>query len=252
MTKKNAPYSEEELKSIYKIICNFSYKNKKVVNSLTLTDSVNGNEGTVDDFINNAYLFYIDKCYKNYDRSKGELSTHVYSCVRKQLLVLIIQTKYSISYELARSYVNGYMRKDGNKESIEKFRSMFQNVKYINSCSSTVNIAPNKEGKDEEYDSKLVDDTEDFADTVYNSELMKTFNDCLDNYLYNYSYSSVDLKRERDIILSYLYNGGKGGGVTYQSLAEKYGISRQRIEQIIKRFYKYMRNNKKFRAAINI
>ena len=78
---------------IYKIICNFSYKNKKVVNSLALTDNVNGNEGTIDDFINNAYLFYIDKCYKNYDKNKGKLSTHIHNCIGKQLFILIIQTK---------------------------------------------------------------------------------------------------------------------------------------------------------------
>ena len=228
---------------IYKLILAYIYKNNYMLSKL---DSCGV---TVEDVANTAYIFCLDKYRQLYDSKKSRLSTFIYMLMKKFDSVFIAQTVYNVSLTTAR-YLSG-VQGDAVKHRTEKYRQIY-NATPIDSCSSTLNIGNEAEDDDaRSSDINLADEFSniDEAEQSYNDSLvLKTYNSVLDSYFSKrHPIDQVNNDRDRDIITNLIFNRDN---YTLQDFGEKYGLTRERVRQILAKFCTYAKNNTNLRKVL--
>lgn len=228
---------------IYKLILAYIYKNNYMLSKL---DSCGV---SVEDVANTAYIFCLDKYRQLYTPEKSKLSTYIYMLMEKYDSVFIAQTVYNVSLTTAR-YLSG-VQGDAVKHKTEKYRQIY-NATPIDSCSSTLNIGNEAEDDDaRSSDINLADDFSniDEAEQNYNSSLvLEAYNSTLESYLNKiHPLDQINNDRDRDIITNLIFNRDN---CTLQNFGDKYGLTRERVRQILASFCKYAKNNTNLRKVL--
>ena len=237
--KVNTQTFDEDLNTqVYKLIAKFVSESSYIKNSL-----VNVEDG-LNDLISYAYVHIMENYIPKYNESKGKLSTYVCTTMEYLSPVFINQVRYNTSFNTARAILN-------NKNS--KIRQVCQNIYNsvpIDTCSTEVEYSEDKE--DHKSDIDLADVDSDFTSKILDVDrdnyIVKTFNDCVESFVNKHCTVNTKWKTE-SIIRDYCLSTEKP---TYQEIADKYFTSRQRIEQIINKFRRYIKQNKKFRESISV
>lgn len=230
---------------IYKIIC------KYVSSSQYIKESLRSFNGELQEFIDIAYFVYIDKFYKNYDKDIAKITTHIYSCLDKHISTILREMKYSIDFNRSRNL--GKLDKENNEKSMQ-----ILNPSTIDTCSTTLDIDSNNDFNYEKELYSTIDLAEEDKNlnNILSQECEKAFYNILDYYLKNYKCKDENNKLKiRKIVLAYTFqhdedNPSYYGKITYNYLANKYGISRQRVEQFVNKFYNFVKYKTNFREML--
>ena len=239
---------------VFKIIGKYAFSNSYVVKNLANID--NG----IYEFINIAYLHFVEYYLDRYDESKGHLATYIYSTLSHLTHIFVCQVQYSVDFSTARTICNPRY-----KETSGLFKyNLYCNTKSLDSCISGINMKDNIDVNSSfdvkeniTYSSALADDNniDDFIDNEYNNYIVKLVLDCLDKYInYKYKFSASKYSYEeyknkmKDIILSYFFIDDDT--ITYQKFANKYSVSREQVRHYINDFKDYLKRDKNFRAYL--
>lgn len=228
---------------IYKLILAYIYKNNYMLSKL---ESCGVN---VEDVANTAYIFCLDKYHRLYKPEKSKLSTFIYMLMEKYDSVFIAQTVYNVSLTTAR-YLSG-VQGEAVKHRMDRYRQIYSAIP-IDSCSSTLDI-----GRDTESDDARSSDiglAEEFsnidkAEQNYNDSLiLEAYNSTLESYLSKrHPLDQVNNNRDRDIITNLIFNRDN---YTLQDFGDKYGLTRERVRQILASFCKYAKNDINLRKVL--
>lgn len=247
MDKKE--YTEDIKLQIYKVISKYATSHSNIYSILK--------EDELEDFISYAYTHYLDKLYSNFDSEKGALSTHIYACLDKLYPVYIQQAKKHVDFATARILAST----DSSRiASINSCKNLYS-TKSIDVCESAItssnpsidDLIPDSSLADEKSDPYyiLIENTSKYSsEQIKQTEIGKIFEDCLNRYINTHEYKNkYYIARDKYVIWNYTFR--EGSDVTYQSLADKWGgISRERVRQIINKFYHWVSKDKKLREAL--
>lgn len=193
-------------------------------------------EDFFDDFVLNSFnkIYTYSKGFKYFDESKGKLSTYIYTCLKKSFYVLIYQTRYNCSRNTAevisKNYVND--KKDNYRKALlcQNSNSIYADTKTLKSKNNEVNL-----------DSilNINNDTsfeEEFEDTeLYKNKVQQVF-DFLEKYKDTYKTSEKTIE-----ILKYWIDNIYDKKITQAAIAKTFGVSKQRINDIIFSFRKRLK-----------
>lgn len=249
---KKKEYTEDVKLQIYKIISKYAVSHSNIYSILKDDDELK-------DFISYAYTHYLDKLYSNFDPEKGALSTHIYACLDKLYPIYIQQAKKHVDFMTARVLTTN----DPSRATSTNSCKNLYFTKSIDTCESAIESSNPSVG-DFIPDSSLIDEKSDpyfivventskyDSEQIRQTEIGKIFEDCLNRYMNNDKHKNeYYIARDKDIIWSYTFR--EGSDVTYQSLADKWGgISRERVRQIIDKFYHWVSKDKKLREALKL
>lgn len=233
---------QDTMNDIYKLI--YSY----AVNSPILRQSFPGDE--IQNFVNTAFIYYIDNTYQSFDETKGKLSTHIYSSLDYLAPFLRNMAMYDTSQNLAKILSHTNKRTD---DTYKRVKYMTRFAKSIDCTNTTLysNCDGDEDNLNYKSDKALTDDGgileyENYAD---NEILYKIYKDCLDRWINKYPPERQDMLR--DIVNSRIFGNEEKDKLTLQVVADKYNLTRERIRQIQKGFINYAKKDKKLRAALD-
>lgn len=232
---------QDTMIDIYKLI--YSY----AINSPILKQSFPGDE--IQNFVNTAFIYYIDNTYQSFDETKGKLSTHIYSSLDYLAPFLRNMAIYNTSQTLAKIL----------SRTAKRTSDMYQKVDYMTKfarsidCTNTT-LYSNCDDEDNlsyKSDKALSDDggIPEYEDYVDNEIAYKTYKDCLDRWVNKYPPKRHDMLK--DIINSRIFGNEEKDKLTLQAIADKYNLTRERIRQIQRDFINYAKNDKELRAALD-
>lgn len=217
--------------------------------------------GTAEDFVQSAFLDYLEHGYQSFNPQKGKLSTHISMFINKQYTTILNQSLYNISYEEAK-YVER-VRSRAKASGEEDTSLLFIRVKSI--CSPVpVDINP-ANGSDDTDDSCSLLDYADLDESyeldpasIYlgsDDVIIESFQKQVDRYLARkpdwFKRDKYLMDREKDIITTYIFGARSchdkmADKVTLQDIADKYGVTRAWIGMITKSFKIWAKNDAGF------
>lgn len=250
--KKDVKYDEDVKLQIYNLICKFAYEKPQVTSILHSRDEIL-------DFINYAYVYYLEKLYPIYDSTKSALSTHVFTFLNKMYYLFITQAQQNVSLKDARRMAGGKSR---NKLATDYYNAIYKSSSLSTGLDGI--ICNELDGSTEDIvmsDYNMASDDSDpyeqmISTNVYETkeEMLQTyigqaFEDALNRYFDKRRIKKEARERDKDIIWRFTFK--MGDDTTLQSLGKLYGgLSRERIRQICERFYEWARQDKKFREEL--
>lgn len=226
---------EETMNSIYKLVCKFTYSHKGTIDNIGIEN--------IDDFINNAYIFYLEYCYPSYDSSKGEISTHIYSVLEKNLTNIIYATKYNISVYSVKNAL--HCRRDDVKSNFYKIYNSDSIDNYYDEDDED-NVKKHIDLQIETDENNIAT----FEDCDFDKYVKEQLNKCINKYISKRK-DKVNAEKTKNILLFYFFNKFGNKKVTFQSIADNYGVTKQCIEQMISRFNRFARKDNTFRKIFN-
>lgn len=232
---------QDTMIDIYKLI--YSY----AINSPILKQSFPGDE--IQNFVNTAFVYYIDNTYQSFDETKGKLSTHIYSSLDYLAPFLRNMAIYNTSQTLAKILSRTAKRTSDTYQKVDYMTKFTRSI----DCTNTT-LYSNCDDEDNlsyKSDKALSDDggIPEYEDYVDNEIAYKTYKDCLDRWINKYPPKKHDMLR--DIINSRIFGNEEKDRLTLQAIADKYNLTRERIRQIQKNFINYAKNDKELRAALD-
>lgn len=232
---------QDTMIDIYKLI--YSY----AINSPILKQSFPGDE--IQNFVNTAFVYYIDNTYQSFDETKGKLSTHIYSSLDYLALFLRNMAIYNTSQTLAKILSRATKR---TSDTYQKVNYMTKFARSIDCTNTTLySNCDDEDNLSYKSDKALSDDggIPEYEDYVDNEIAYKTYKDCLDRWINKYPPERHDMLR--DIINSRIFGNKEKDKLTLQAVADKYNLTRERIRQIQKSFINYAKEDKELRTALN-
>lgn len=232
---------QDTMIDIYKLI--YSY----AINSPILKQSFPGDE--IQNFVNTAFVYYIDNTYQSFDETKGKLSTHIYSSLDYLAPFLRNMAIYNTSQTLAKILSRTAKRISDTYQKVDYMTKFTRSI----DCTNTT-LYSNCDDEDNlsyKSDKALSDDggIPEYEDYVDNEIAYKTYKDCLDRWINKYPPKKHDMLR--DIINSRIFGNEEKDRLTLQAIADKYNLTRERIRQIQRNFINYAKNDKELRAALD-
>lgn len=235
---------------IYNLILKYTYSKDRPILILLKKYDI-----SIDDFVNSAFLFYCEFCYKNFDDDKSNLSTHIYSCLNYNYITIIIQLKYNTSFNKAKYIAD--IKKNG--EGAVACANIYNCLSY-NTCTSLVDC--DTSNSDEEEKQLCTDNFCDMESDPYyilnNTKLTKEIiQQAIDEYTSKIQ-TTQEKKTQLNKMLTYYINNilegnsKKEDSFTYQDIGDKFGICRERVRQHLDKFYRWLRKNNKVRNAFSI
>lgn len=217
--------------------------------------------GTAEDFVQSAFLDYLEHGYQSFNPNKGKLSTHISMFINKQYTVILNQSLYNLSYEEAK-YVERVRSRTKARDE-ENTSLLFTRVKSICSpVSIDINPANGPDDTDDPYslleyanfDESLKLDP---ASIYLGSDdvVIESFQKQVDRYLARkpdwFKRDKYLMDRERDVITTYIFGARSSydkmaDKTTLQSIADKYGVTRAWIGIITKSFKIWAKNDEGF------
>lgn len=171
---------------------------------------------------NVIYFFTVRDIVGNYDKSRGAFSTYVYNTIKLNECIFA----YQILYNLTQNEAITYARKLANKEDKEIDLDL-RNRKSILCAHSSFDevVRERKSGSKDVTLGEVVEDKQntDPQKQLEIAEKIKAINEILE--------SNLIKPNQRNIIKSYIQNN-----CNYADTAKCLGLTRQRIEQVMKRF----------------
>lgn len=232
---------QDTMIDIYKLI--YSY----AINSPILKQSFPGDE--IQNFVNTAFVYYIDNTYQSFDETKGKLSTHIYSSLDYLAPFLRNMAIYNTSQTLAKILSRTAKR---TSDTYQKVDYMTKFARSINCTNTTLySNCDDEDNLSYKSDKALSDDggIPEYEDYVDNEIAYKTYKDCLDRWINKYPPKRHDMLR--NIINSRIFGNEEKDKLTLQAIADKYNLTRERIRQIQRDFINYAKNDKELRAALD-
>lgn len=240
--------SVDEKIQIYRLIMSYA------MNSSAIKEALKNNEDGLIDFVSYAYVHFMEIFYNKYDPNVSKLSTYVYTVMNYLYPIFINQVKYSLDFNTARKLINSF-----RPEVRDIMRKMYAERKTVDFCDSTIEIRTEDSSGDND-EVKYIDlnlaDPNDYIEKLlddYNDEdLYKQFDLILDRYIKSRNVRNGD--RVKDIIKEYTFRNRDaeiGDKITLASIGEKYGLTRERIRQIVDKFYKWAKNDKELKACLD-
>lgn len=233
---------QDTMNDIYNLI--YSY----AINSPILRQSFPGDE--IQNFVNTAFIYYIDNTYQSFDKTKGKLSTHIYSSLDYLTPFLRNMAIYNTSQTLAKILSHTAKR---TSNSYQKVNYMTRFARSIDCTNTTICSSCDNDEGDLSYksDKALFDDggIPEYEDYINNKIVYKIYKDCLDKWVNKYSPKRHDMLK--DIINSRIFGNEEKDKLTLQAIADKYNLTRERIRQIQRDFINYAKENKELRAALD-
>lgn len=232
---------QDTMIDIYKLI--YSY----AINSPILKQSFPGDE--IQNFVNTAFVYYIDNTYQSFDETKGKLSTHIYSSLDYLAPFLRNMAIYNTSQTLAKILSRTAKRTSDTYQKVDYMTKFTRSI----DCTNTT-LYSNCDDEDNlsyKSDKALSDDggIPEYEDYVDNEIAYKTYKDCLDRWINKYPPKRHDMLR--NIINSRIFGNEEKDKLTLQAIADKYNLTRERIRQIQRDFINYAKNDKELRAALD-
>ena len=232
---------QDTMTDIYKLI--YSY----AINSPILKQSFPGDE--IQNFVNTAFVYYIDNTYQSFDETKGKLSTHIYSSLDYLAPFLRNMAIYNTSQTLAKILSHTAKRTSDTYQKVDYMTKFARSIDCINTT-----LYSNYDDEDNlsyKSDKALSDDggIPEYEDYVDNEIAYKTYKDCLDRWINKYPPKRHDMLR--DIINSRIFGNEEKDRLTLQAIADKYNLTRERIRQIQRDFINYAKNDKELRTALD-
>lgn len=238
---------------IYLLICKYANKNPFIRTSIITKEEL-------DSFISYAYVYMMEHINKHYDSTKSALSTYIYACMDKLWVAFLNQTKYDCSFKSALKLTNHYTR----EKTRNQISALYKNTIPIDWCgTNNANYDSDENNSTGKFNYIELGTSEYNYDGCPDSYLSKekftleAFNQVLNDYI-NFKYKdgkfSVDTEKMKNIISDYILDklsDERHKKTTYTLVSKKYGITRQRVEQIVSGFVNYAKNNKKFRDSFN-
>lgn len=171
---------------------------------------------------NVMYFFTVRKIVEKYDESRGAFSTYVYNTIKYYECIFA----YQILYNLTQSEALAYTRKLANKEDKEIDLDL-RNRKSILCAHSSFDevVKERKSGSKDVTLGEVVEDRQniDPQKRLEIEEKLRAINEVLE--------SNLIKPNQRNIIKSYIQNN-----CNYADTAKCLGLTRQRIEQVMKHF----------------
>lgn len=233
---------QDTMIDIYKLI--YSY----AINSPILRQSFPGDE--IQNFVNTAFVYYIDNTYQSFDETKGKLSTHIYSFLDYLAPFLRNMAIYNTSQTLAKILSHTAKR---TNDSYQKVNYMTKFARSIDCTNTTLYSSCNNEEGNLSYksDKALSDDggIPEYEDYVDNEIAYKTYKNCLDKWVSKYPPKRHDMLK--DIVNSRIFGNKEKDKLTLQAIADKYNLTRERIRQIQRDFINYAKKDKELRAVLD-
>lgn len=233
---------QDTMNDIYKLI--YSY----AINSPILRQSFPGDE--IQNFVNTAFIYYIDNTYQSFDETKGKLSTHIYSSLDHLAPFLRNMAIYNTSQTLAKILSHTTKKTSDNYQKVNYMTRFARSI----DCTSTTlysNCDSDEGNLNYKSDRALSDDggIPEYEDYVDNEIAYKIYKDCLGRWVNKYPSKRHDMLK--DIINSRIFGNEEKDRLTLQAVADKYNLTRERIRQIQKDFINYAKEDKELRAALN-
>lgn len=234
---------QDTMNDIYKLI--YSY----AVNSPILRQSFPGDE--IQNFVNTAFIYYVDNTYQSFDETKGKLSTHIYSSLDYLAPFLKNMAMYDTSQTLAKILSHTAKRTNDN---YQKANYMTRFARSID-CTSTTLYSNYYDGDEDSLsyksDKALTDDggIPEYENYVDNEIVYKIYKNCLNRWINKYPPERQNMLR--DIVNSRIFGNEEKDKVTLQAVADRYDLTRERIRQIQKEFINYAKKDKELRAALD-
>lgn len=230
---------QDTMNDIYKLIYKYA------INSPILRQSFPGDE--IQNFVNTAFVYYIDNTYQSFDETKGKLSTHIYSSLDYLASFLRNMAIYNTSKTLAK------ILSHTAKETSDKYQKANYMTKFTRSidCTNTTIYSNCDDDLSYKSDRALSDDGGilEYEDYINNEIVYKIYNNCLDRWINKHPPERHDMLR--DIINSRIFGNKEKDKLTLQAVADKYNLTRERIRQIQKSFINYAKEDKELRTALN-
>lgn len=171
---------------------------------------------------NVVYFFTTRNLVENYDTSRGAFSTYVYNTIKLNECVFAYQILYNLTQNEAITYARKIANKEDNEISLD-----LRNRKSILCAHSSFDevVKERKSGSKDVTLGEVVEDRQniDPQKQLEIEEKLKAINEVLE--------SNLIKPNQRNIIKSYIQNN-----FNYTDTAKCLGLTRQRIEQVIKHF----------------
>lgn len=241
---KNLPIEEQA----YRIIYNYALVKPHLYSILKDIGS-----DAVEDFVGYAYE-YILTYLSRYDSSRGKLSTFIYSTLDYLYPIFIYQVKYNVSFYTARAMTNSRV----TPEYREKLINFYDNTKQISIDGGSVSSIFTDEDNDSLPNMALADPDVNVEDTILDGEvndnkILEVFNEEIDKYIDRINRiknNSENAKRNKDIILRMTLRQDRSD--TLQTIADDYGITRERVRQIYHKFCLWAQKNNNLRNVLGL
>lgn len=232
---------QDTMIDIYKLI--YSY----AINSPILKQSFPGDE--IQNFVNTAFVYYIDNTYQSFDETKGKLSTHIYSSLDYLTPFLRNMAIYNTSQTLAKILSRTAKRTSDTYQKVDYMTKFARSIDCIN--TTLYSNCDDEDNLSYKSDKALSDDggIPEYEDYIDNEIAYKTYKDCLDRWINKYPPKRHDMLK--DIINSRIFGNEEKDKLTLQAVADKYNLTRERIRQIQRNFINYAKEDKELRAALD-
>ena len=229
---------------IYKIISAYVYRTSYI------SEAFKNNKDKIQDVISTAYLDYLTNYKEKYEPEQSTLSTYVFSIMKYKCPVYFYQVMYDVSSTTARKCVNSYY----DKNVTRKLHNMYGNSESLDISYTGVESSAETD-EDILYVDKGVADPRDYIDEMLtdnnDEQLYNMFSNIVDNYVYKTKRKNPDMVK--DVIMKYTFGNHSGDiKVTLESLGQEWGLTRERIRQILKKFYDFAKNNKEIKNSLGI
>lgn len=234
---------------IYKIISAYVYRTSYI------SEAFKNNKDKIQDVISIAYIDYLTNYKEKYKPEISTLSTYIFSVMNYKCPIYFYQAMYDISLNTARKCRASYY----DKNVIQKLHNMYGHPKSLDISYTGVESFTETD-EDMLYVDKGLADPRDYIDEMLTNnndeQLYNTFSDIVDDYINKTKYKGKNsnmMTRDKDIIMRYTFGNHSGTNkVTLESLSQEWGLTRERVRQILKMFYKFARNNKKIKNILGI
>lgn len=238
----------DDKEQVYRLIMSYARSNSAIVDSLR-----NYEDGIVD-FVSYAYVHFMEVFYDKYNPNISKLSTYVYTTMSYLYPIFVNQVKYSLDFNSARKLINSF-----KPEVRDIMRKMYAERKTVDFCDTSIEIGTDDLSGGDDDDIKYMDlslaDPNDCIENLlneYNDEdLYKQFDLILDRYIKLKNIRNGD--RAKEIIKEYTFRNMNvnDNRITLESIGNKHGLTRERIRQILSKFYIWARNDKELKACLD-
>lgn len=209
-------------KEVIKIVNSF-YKSANIVKYLK-------QDCEYQDFISFALLLLIQKdIYHNYDKSKGKLTTYIYSILYQNLYILMYQAKYNLDYNKAKTLYDN---------SRQKCTSIFLSKLSMYNCASLQTHFSDKddfiESRDDASAFLLLEDNNSVSTEKYVEDKL-----ILEKIIQLIDKTKIFTPKKKDMLFYFMKTGSSS------ETAKHYGCSRQNIYNLVARMRKYLKRKQK-------
>lgn len=172
-------------------------------------------------FVDNALFVLYTRCriQYTYDNSRGNLTTFIFSCLDREKMTIVFMTMFNLNYNEAKNWTARCQKLNGLDENNERFSEL---ANLIVPFSYDIPVYSDDRDSDESVKDTIEDVDINIEDSLVYKEQLKE----ILTYIQN-----MRAKKSKNIFLYYITEGN----FKYTETASHLKISRQRVEQVIKK-----------------